>query len=634
MLPDQGHVERTMLIDQLSTLEQEMRQLEQNHRATLKNLHPEHRRSAANLLHYVALRRRDIRDLQEKLAARGLSSLGRTESHVMSAVRLVLGTLILLNGSTPDTPRSEYEIEREEGGSVLDQNTAALLGPAPGHRHVRIMVTVPSTAATDYALVRDLLAGGMDVMRINCAHDEEKAWTAMIDHLRRAETETGRRCRVLMDIPGPKLRTGAVEPGPAVIKCRPQRDVYGRVVRPSRIWLTAEDAPLPAPGPADACLSVARDWLSARTVGEEIRMIDTRGAERTLVVRDLAPGGCWVECPRTTYFAPGRTLTASARTGRHSTLIGCIAPRPQALSLARGDLLILSRDRTPGRPAQRDEEGGVTVPARIPVTMPEFFDSVRPGQPIWLDDGKFVGVIREVGDEEVKVEITAAPSGGAKLGAEKGINVPETHLGIPALTAKDSRILPFIATHADMVGYSFVRVEQDVRDLQRRLAELGAPDLGIVLKIETREGFEHLPALLLAAMRTRAVGVMIARGDLAVECGYERLAEVQEEILWIAEAARLPVIWATQVLETLAKTGMPSRSEITDAAMGERAECVMLNKGPFVVEAVLTLDGILRRMEAHQEKKRSLLRRLRVAEGFATDGRLMREEPLPETAAR
>ena len=96
--------------------------------------------------------------------------------------------------------------------------------------------------------------------------------------------------------------------------------------------------------------------------------------------------------------------------------------------------------------------------------------------------------------------------------------------------------------------------------------------------------------------------------------------EVQEEILWIAEAAHVPVIWATQVLESLAKTGRPSRAEITDAAMGERAECVMLNKGPYVVAAVRVLDDILRRMEAHQEKKTAMLRKLRVASAFAPHG--------------
>jgi pyruvate kinase len=111
-------------------------------------------------------------------------------------------------------------------------------------------------------------------------------------------------------------------------------------------------------------------------------------------------------------------------------------------------------------------------------------------------------------------------------------------------------------------------------------------------------------------MGSPSVGVMIARGDLAVEMGYERLAEVQEEILWLAEAALVPAIWATQVLETLAKQGTPSRAEITDAAMGERAECVMLNKGPHILEAIHALDDILSRMQAHQHKKRAMLRRL------------------------
>jgi pyruvate kinase len=114
-------------------------------------------------------------------------------------------------------------------------------------------------------------------------------------------------------------------------------------------------------------------------------------------------------------------------------------------------------------------------------------------------------------------------------------------------------------------------------------------------------------------MQSPRDGVMIARGDLAVECGFERLAEIQEEILWICEAAHIPVIWATQVLETLAKTGRPSRAEITDAAMGERAECVMLNKGPHIDRAVAVLDDILRRMEGHQRKKSARLRALRLA---------------------
>ena len=95
------------------------------------------------------------------------------------------------------------------------------------------------------------------------------------------------------------------------------------------------------------------------------------------------------------------------------------------------------------------------------------------------------------------------------------------------------------------------------------------------------------------------------------------MAEVQEEILWICEAAHMPVIWATQVLENLTKEGVPSRAEITDAAMGERAECVMLNKGPYIIEALFALDDILVRMEEHQSKKRSMLRHLSLADNLS-----------------
>jgi pyruvate kinase len=137
--------------------------------------------------------------------------------------------------------------------------------------------------------------------------------------------------------------------------------------------------------------------------------------------------------------------------------------------------------------------------------------------------------------------------------------------------------------------------------------------LGLVLKIETKLGFEALPAILLETLCRRPLAVMIARGDLAVELGFDRLAEVQEEILWLSEAAHVPVIWATQVLESLAKTGLPTRAEISDAAMAVQAECVMLNKGPYISEAVKVLASILRRMESHQYKKRQLYRPLKVS---------------------
>src|ERR1700733_10296723 len=165
------------------------------------------------------------------------------------------------------------------------------------------------------------------------------------------------------------------------------------------------------------------------------------------------------------------------------------------------------------------------------------------------------------------VEMVHAAAQGSKLGSAKGINLPETDLGISAMTEKDRRDLDFVAEHADIVGLSFVRRPEDVLELQRELAARGKSGLRIILKIESRQGFDQLPLTMIAALRHHPVGIMVARGDLAIELGFERLAEVQEEILWLSEAAHTPVIWATQVLETLARTGLPSRPEVTDAAM-------------------------------------------------------------------
>ena len=111
-------------------------------------------------------------------------------------------------------------------------------------------------------------------------------------------------------------------------------------------------------------------------------------------------------------------------------------------------------------------------------------------------------------------------------------------------------------------------------------------------------------------MKGERVGVMIARGDLAIETGWENIGQVQQEILSICGAAHVPVIWATQVLENLAKNGLPSRSEITDATTALKAECVMLNKGPYILQAIELLDTILCRMESSQHKNEPMLPKL------------------------
>lgn len=603
------------LLHELEELRSELKELEQLSATTLQHANPLHLASTINLVHYIGLRRRDMRSLQERLAAVGLSSLGRMESHVFTNLSAIIDLLRCALGK-----QSAEEIiaaTTATGATLLENNTNNLLGEPPAHRRVRIMVTLPSEVADDYSLIKDMLVQGMDCARINCAHDNPEIWARMIEQINMARRETGRHCRILMDLGGPKLRTGEIAPGPAVLKWHPQRDMYGNVTAPARIWLHPEGDDSSCPAPADACLPVNGDWLARVASRDVIEFTDARGASRILQLVDQIGAGFWAESSQTTYITPGmelRLLRVSTsghprRAGR-ACAVGALPPIPELIRLHTGDNLIITREPLPGMPAQFNTSGRLLRAASIACSLPEVFRTVQPGERILIDDGRIGGVIRSVSKNKMVVEITQAREGGEKLLANKGINLPDSRLEFDGLTTQDIEHLEFVVQYADMAGLSFVRNPADIELLQKHLKRLDAGKLGIILKIETRAAFEHLPELLFTLLQSSTVGVMIARGDLAVECGYERLAELQEEILWLAEAAHLPVIWATQVLEGLSKSGKPSRAEITDAAMGERAECVMLNKGAHIIEAIQTLDDILHRMQSHQKKKSALLRRL------------------------
>ena len=585
---------------------------------SLATVHPSYRASARNLVHYVALRRYDMRKAQRVLAAAGLASLGHSESAVLANLNAVIGllrTVARLPGQSDGEFRPPVAVE--EARETLRRHTEALLGPKPHRRTARIMVTQPTEAATDYEFVRELISHGMNCARINCAHDTPGVWAQIARNVRRASSDLNLPCRVLMDLGGPKIRTGRIEPGPPVVKWRPVRDRLGRVVAPATICLAARGLEMaPRPGVA-ATLTLPRAFVEGLAEGDWIRFRDTRGARRSIRVVSRADTSALAEGRETAYVTNGTVLDASRHSRKkrgsptREAAVRGIPREDPPLLLRRGDALIVTRSAAVGRGAQVGHDGSVEEPARIGCSLPAAVANARRGEAIWFDDGKIGGVIESVHDHHLLVRITHARPGGERLRAEKGINLPDTHMDVSALTRRDLADLVVVARHADIVGLSFVRSVDDVRRLQARMARVHGRCRGILLKVEARRAFELLPELILEAMVSPAIGIMIARGDLAVECGYERLAEVQEEILWICEAAHVPVVWATQVLETLAKTGQPSRAEITDAAMSERAECVMLNKGPHVIEAVDLLERILRRMEAHQHKKRAMLRRLR-----------------------
>jgi pyruvate kinase len=447
--------------------------------------------SASNLAHYLALRHRDLRPLQRSLMALGLSSLGRLESRVLPSLLAVKASLAALCGLPVEERPSPERFFDGEGR--LAANTHEILGACSPTRPVALLVTCPSEAADDPSFMLKLAECGVEAVRINCAHDDADAWSRIIAHLHAAEKTTGRTMKILMDVAGPKIRTGAVR----------------------------------APEEAERI-----------GVGDVLIITPPGGLDHI----DLQEQHFAAEC-----------------------------------------------------------------------TLAEAVMKAEVGQRVFLDDGKLGARIERVAPWGLFARVIATAKKGAKLKSEKGLNFPDTDLGISPLTDKDRSDLDFITSHADGVGFSFVQSAADVVVLQDALRERRPNDwrsLSIVLKVETPQAVSNLPEIIVQAAGQQPTAVMIARGDLAVEIGFVRLAEIQEEILWIGEAAHTPVIWATQVLEHLLKKGTPSRGEMTDAAMAARAECVMLNKGPYLFEAIAELDILLGRMETHQHKKTPQLRRL------------------------
>ncbi|MEY4413294.1 MAG: hypothetical protein RIQ53_587 [Pseudomonadota bacterium] len=446
--------------------------------------------SAANLAAWLALRRQDLRPLQPRLRQAGLSSLGRCEAHVLPTLDAVQA---LLHAALGGTALPAADAAAFDAGAQRVADAASGLFGAPGtDSPVRLMVTLPTEAATSPDFIPRLAALGVQAVRINTAHDDEAAWAAMVERVRAVRSASGEPLRILMDLPGPKIRTAAVREG--------------------------------------------ADRLRVH-VGEELALV-----------------------------APDQLLQ---------------------------------------------------VPERLPVlscAAPEVLRHVGIDDRVLIDDGKVSARVLAcpAWGLLLKVEV-APPDKGWKLKPEKGLAFPDTDLDLPALTADDRRILRFVARHADAIEYSFVQTPEDVRVLQVALAAERPQDwqrIGLVLKVETRRAVRHLPQMVVCAASRQPTAVMIARGDLAVEIGFARTAEMQEEILWLCEAAQVPVIWATQVMESCLKNGVPSRGEMTDAAMAARAECVMLNKGPWLFEAIEMLDALFARMAGHLHKKSHLLRPL------------------------
>lgn len=593
------------LIAQLTSILEAMSTEASKFESELNAIHPDYLKSAQNLLHYQSFRRFDLRSTQKRLRNLGITRFGNAETHIKASILKALKILYSLQEKQPET-LGKAGLSMKNGKRLLNKHTKELLGFRSKGRRVRIMVTLPTQAAYDYELVYNMVKIGMNCARINCAHDNSQVWLHIIKNVKKAAQEQSKKVKIAMDLAGPKIRTGAIISGPQVRKFSPERDDIGNIIQPAKITLVTrltEDSEV-------NCLPISRDMLNSLVVGERYDFIDTRQKSRSIKIIEVLAESAIAYCYETSYLATDMVLTANEDKEK-LIQIGQLPAVEQAIILKENDTLIVTKEPHLGQLAIIDEDGIIIEPARISCQVPQLFNFIDEGQRILFDDGKIEGKIINITSDHFEVRITRAKLQGSKLKAEKGMNFPDTELGINGLTEKDKIDLEFVAQHADIVNFSFVNSPEDVEELLSELRRLDVINrLNIVLKIETRKAFNNLSKILLSAMRVKYIGVMIARGDLAVETGWDHIGKIQEEIISICGAAHIPVVWATQVLENFAKKGIPSRSEITDATNSIKAEGVMLNKGPYILEVLKLLNVILSDMEDLHEKNENMLPKL------------------------
>ena len=584
---------------------------EHKHQHLIDAVHPNYTKSAKNLVHYLALRSFDTDHFQQRLKDIGIPSVTSIEDNVLHNVltfKSIITHLLNENGKLKHNTFMSVEEVKE----IISKNTDALFGKKTHKRNTRILVTQPTIAAEDSEFAKLLFENGMDCARVNCAHDDPEVWKKIIDNLKEHRTD----CKVLMDLGGPKLRTGKMQDGPKVIHVKPQRNNLGQVVKPAKLWL----APYGVHPPKemidiDAVIPVNAKWLKKTRKGSFIIFRDARNKRCKIKIVEKSNPGRIAECKDSAFITTGMELDVFFENKSKSEIhsVHELLPLNEVVIVKKGDLMRLDKEPILGAPALYHPDGSLREMAHISCTLPEIFDYVEPGEEIYFDDGVVEGLIHEVNDDHLIILITNTKKSGGKIKADKGINLPQSKLGVKGLTAKDRKDLEFVVEHATAVNFSFVNTKEDVQDLFDEFKRLGK-ETGIVFKIETQQSFKNLPSIILKGMQTYPIGVMIARGDLAIETGWKNFTMIQEEILRLCHAAHIPDIWATQVLENLTKKGVPTRAELTDSAFAQRAECVMLNKGPYIEKSVKMLDKVIRRMERIQSKNLSLLPKLQFAE--------------------
>jgi len=531
--------------------------------------------SAQNLLAYLAYKEHATSEFLADLRGRGLTI--STWEHMMHSLMLVCINTGLMN----------HHLHGQSPSSPVDKRSIELLGDRRDSRSPHIMLTMDTRIADQQTMER-LLLNGMSIARINCAHDDEASWLNMIVNIRQAERSLrdrglydGRTCKIMMDLAGPKIRIETIVKEAPVIKVGASSTSKTSPALSNAIGLICpEDWPVTTfDRKIDFYIIVSHLNEPERLhVGDKLTFRDRRNKIRHLTVTHIAPRQIYVQANQSAYIGEGTQL-ANREKQMMLEITRVRSIGMQARVQAKDIVRILRKPMV--EKVEFDQEL-----VSITVNFPHSLAPVLEGHSVFFDDGKAQGTVIECSDAFVAVEISS-PQEPVTLTPDNGINFPDSDLSdsVAALTDKDKQDLRFISEHADIVGLSFLHQPNELRAIGQYIKGIN-PKLAIVAKIETSKAVHNFSALLFEGIALDRFGVMIARGDLAIEVGFQQLSVIQEEILPMCRAAHIPVILATQILDTFAKKGMPTRPELSDLSFGSEFDCIMLNKGPYMVNVV------------------------------------------------
>ncbi|MDA3946961.1 MAG: pyruvate kinase [Helicobacteraceae bacterium] len=577
--------------------------------------HPNYQ-SLLNLKQYLILRSKDRTNLQDKLFLMSLSSLGRSYAHVAGSIDTLYDQLrssLGLEELTGEEMAAVHHLTISDSIEFASKNSTKLFGGKVSSKlskqSTAIMVTLPSHAADNRGeLIRSLAERSVNIFRINTAHDTPEVWRAMAEVITKIneERDESNRVKIFVDLAGLKIRTGKIRKLDLPVEIGSnKREKKVEIVVGNGLSTRAETVDERTQLKAPARLSVNKNFFKKIKKERSVKVVDVNGKKAFITILELNDRHAKGIIDKKVY------VDASAKISRkheHGNILN-IETQVDPIRLFRGDLLVITERDTLGRSAQFDSSGKLLEPAMISCSLRGIAARIKVGEKVFIDDGKIGLEVIEHDDQSIRCKVVQAKAGGTLLKEEKGINFPDTHVKTAALTETDRNNLLSVIEFADNLSISFCQSAEDISDLQKLLLLNGRSDIGIIAKIETKRGVANMPKILEQLLVWQKSGVMIARGDLAIEVGFVNMAQTQEALLDICSAAHIPVIWATQVLESQMKNNLPSRAEVTDAAMAGRAECVMLNKGAFATDTIDVLIHILDDMHSIYKKNRQLLKK-------------------------